>query len=301
MEGLHAVVVIFHPDVSKLDNLISAISCDVDRVWLIDNGGDFLISNLIGSKKIQNLELISPGVNIGVAKALNIGVENGLRMGGKYIITFDQDSDVGCGMLAALLSVAKNLESKGVLYAAISPRYYDVNSGRYMPFYNIVKGRMTQVKGFVNDDVVPVLTTITSGTLYRASVFKDVGYFEDELFIDHVDHEWCFRSSCKGYLTYCCWGQTLHHRIGELSRNESIFGRRLKIHSPIRNYYYFRNSIDLMYRNYIPLAWKLMIFMDLAKKTLAILLFWDSRASRVAMMVEGVSHGLRRKLGRFSG
>ena len=43
-----------------------------------------------------------------------------------------------------------------------------------------------------------ILTCVTSGSLLRLKHVKEVGYHEEKLFIDMVDHEYCLRASSMG-------------------------------------------------------------------------------------------------------
>ena len=68
-----------------------------------------------------------------------------------------------------------------------------------------------------------VRQTITSGSIVRTDVFAVVGAFDDKLFIDAVDTEFCFRCRSKGYLV--SRRQATNHdplNVGSVTRYFSI-------------------------------------------------------------------------------
>jgi rhamnosyltransferase len=267
---------------------------------LINNGGDLSGEQLSDRADGENLILISPGYNSGVAAALNFGVLKAIEDGAEYIATFDQDSIVPAGMLNRLIEVANELRLNGFSFSSVSPRYFDVNSGKFMPFYR--RGRFGMLEKIADkkiSDVFSILTTITSGTIYPISIFKDVGLFEEGLFIDHVDHEWCFRAGSLGYSAYCCWDQVLFHKIGEMAPKNALLGRALKVHRPIRNYYYCRNSVEMISRSYIPIEWRAGIFLDLILKMICACIIWGDKRERLTYIMMGLLHGVRGRFGEF--
>ena len=82
-----------------------------------------------------------------------------------------------------------------------------------------------------------------------------MGYLDESLFIDGVDHEWCWRATSKGYVSGITSNVTLTHFVGQ---NEfKIFGIQIILSSPFRYYYQTRNWLWLMRRNYVPKRWKI--------------------------------------------
>lgn len=70
----------------------------------------------------------------------------------------------------------------------------------------------------------PVFSTalITSGTLLNLSLFQKIGGFDENLFIDAVDHEYTIKSLLTGYkiIQFPCIQLT--HQIGTLVKRASI-------------------------------------------------------------------------------
>ncbi|WP_051006313.1 glycosyltransferase [Liquorilactobacillus vini] len=68
-----ALIVTYNPEVSKLLSNIKAISPQVDRVVVVDNGS-INYKNIIEVTNGLNSEMINLGKNLGIAAAQNIGM-----------------------------------------------------------------------------------------------------------------------------------------------------------------------------------------------------------------------------------
>lgn len=68
-----ALIVTYNPEISKLFSNINAISQQVDRVVVVDNGS-INYKNIIEVTNSFNIKMINLGKNLGVAAAQNIGM-----------------------------------------------------------------------------------------------------------------------------------------------------------------------------------------------------------------------------------
>ncbi|MEP6466980.1 MAG: hypothetical protein ABJB05_11780, partial [Parafilimonas sp.] len=96
----------------------------------------------------------------------------------------------------------------------------------------------------VNCNYAKVKFLITSGSVINLNLFQQVGDFDEKLFIDFVDTEYCFRSIQKGFKVIAFSNIYMHHNIGESIEKYSL--KTLKktsrfFHSSTRLYYMTRN------------------------------------------------------------
>jgi rhamnosyltransferase len=83
---------------------------------------------------------------------------------------------------------------------------------------------------------------ITSGNLVKISVFKEVNYFEDKLFIDSVDFDFCFKLKEKGYILIEATSAKLLHSCGSAAEKRLLFFKTgYTNHNYLRRYYTTRN------------------------------------------------------------
>src|SRR5690606_25538012 len=110
------------------------------------------------------------------------------------------------------------------------------------PFYREVNGRIQAVSA-VNktETVVEVDVLITSGMLVKVSVWEQGVRYDPSLFVDYTDTEWCFRARASGYHIFADLEQEMGHAPSD-EPPARIFGLNFFIYSPLRRYYYFRNS-----------------------------------------------------------
>jgi rhamnosyltransferase len=89
---------------------------------------------------------------------------------------------------------------------------------------------------------------ITSGMTFRLQDIKDIGYFDEDLFLDMVDFDICWRALANGKLIAVDKDIKMPHEVG--INTIKIPFKILPISSPIRNYYQMRNVLYCaMYKN----------------------------------------------------
>ena len=205
---------------------------------LVDNSCEENVVN-----QHSNLLYIYNNGNIGIAAAQNRGVETAKSLGCDYVLFFDQDSEYEVDMVAKMVAE----------YRAI--KQYDSHIAMLGPL--IVDKETSQVyKNSISTDtiVTKVDTIISSGSIVEVATFDIVGNMDEKLFIDLVDHEWCWRAKQRGYNCYQSSSVVLQHKVGNCSR--TLCGYPIIISAPFRYYYKYRNLLWLLRRSYVPFGWK---------------------------------------------
>lgn len=254
-----AVVVTYRPDFTALLKLLARLNKETDFV-VIDNGSEE-IARLAESITVYERcqELIRLDANVGLARALNIGIEWGKARHCDYVFLFDQDSSLCDLFVSRMIKAAKEAEqysSQGI--AALGPRIINPQTMRQTPFklFNRLLFRTDRhfakcSKNYRADFL------ITSGTLLIVRHLDEIGLMKEDYFIDNVDLEWCFRASSKGFDLIGTDEAVLYHAIGERSDNPLVRAGIMAQHQPSRTYYSSRNRIHLYGVPYSPLGWKL--------------------------------------------
>jgi rhamnosyltransferase len=201
----------------------------------------------------------------------------------------DQDSIVSDGMVFQLAEDYIFLKSKGINIAVIGPTPINkITQKEYAP-------RLRKNYPFFNDydHLIKVNELISSGSLIHLETFNDIGLMDENLFIDGVDHEWCWRANKKGY--YCAMSKKakLQHMLGEGDRK--IFGIQIAITSPFRVYFQYRNFIQLCRRNYVPIYWKINNAIKFLIKIIYYPLFVRPRILYLKNIFKGIYAGFSNK------
>ena len=227
-----AIIVSYNPDNNLLDSINLLIN-QVERIIIVDNGSESEKKKnikLIRDIDKEKIEIIFNEENLSIATALNIGVRSALKQGYNWILTMDQDSKVSKNMVEKMLEVYNGIDEK---------ERKDILS----IFPNFVDERVQSIEENSDMDTYEYVDAdITSGNLLRAEVFDKVGFFDDSLFIDLVDTDFCMRLNEKNIKMIKVRDAILYHSLGESQSVKSIFGKfNTSNHSALRRYYMTRN------------------------------------------------------------
>jgi rhamnosyltransferase len=288
-ENTCAVFVTFHPDAGFLDRL-TRVARQVGDVIVIDNGSSELeLGELRGASNTLGFALICNGENLGVAKALNQGMDLALSRGWQWALTFDQDTLAYDFLLDRLIETWRDYDSANEL-AVIGSSYLDPPSGEVYPI-ETRNGKWTECS-----------SVITSGSLISMAAFGRTGPFREEFFIDCVDDDFCFRARRMGHAILCAGGPLMEHRIGTVEYH-CFLGKKYATpnYPPVRRYYIMRNSIALAIecRSEEP-EWARGTRKKIVKDLLLTLAFESNRWRKARMCLKGLWDGLRGKFGRLT-
>ncbi|MEW5791480.1 MAG: glycosyltransferase family 2 protein [Pseudomonadota bacterium] len=283
------IIVTYNPGSYILQN-VNRLCEQVDEVVIVDNGSSTTAKELLHALDGQGtIKLIFNPENLGIAAALNIGLNYALSHGYEWAATFDQDSRVTAGMLQTMLGVAAELELDQV--AILAPRYRDQSTGRITSY---AKTDLVSRE----DGYSELVTTITSGNLVNLKAFRKIGPFKEDLFIDYVDNEYCLRCGVMGYKIYEIFSAVLEHNLGVPSQHQFLGKRPVTTnHSPLRRYYIFRNRV-YVYKQYFGShpSWVVRDISASLKEALKIVLFEENRRKKLKSIFRGIGHGM---IGRF--
>lgn len=298
--GICAIVVTFNPSLERLAVVLSSLQTQVDRIHVIDNGSEN--SDRLASmvSLISGVYLLQMDCNLGVGAALNCGAASAIAVGCDFLLLLDQDSVPAITMVADLTRGLRVLLEMGCKLAAIGPRFVNRHSKKiscHVVFSGWHVGRVDCVSTY---QPVEVDFLITSGSLIPVKSFREIGLFDENLFIDHVDTEWVLRARAKGYCFFGDCAAVMEHDLGEWRRRIWLWRwREVPIHKPFRYYYIFRNSIWLRGQPYATRVWKRVDAMRLVQLVVFMTLFHPQRFSVLRMVGRGVYDGWRGALGRM--
>ncbi len=250
-----AIVVGFFPSRPIVDRLLLSLLKQADHVIFVDNGGgeQILIDEAADRAQIDYINLAG---NKGVGCALNTGFKRALEHGCQYVATFDQDSNPPESLLSGLLQIHLDLQQQGINCAAVGPAFFDTRAEQKtsFPFYREINGHVQTVSLTAPPgDAVEVDFLITSGMLIKASVWSEGIHYNDGLFVDYTDSDWCFRARAAGYKLYTSFRQEMGHALSDAPPLR-IFGLNFFRYSPLRRYYYFRKSVLFVQQRYVSTA-----------------------------------------------
>lgn len=298
LSKVHAVVISYRPDLPALLALVGALRDQIGFTYIIDNGSDAHdLALLRQNMDCERVELVELGRNTGVATAQNRGIAKAVAAGAQFVLLFDQDSLPESDMVSRLLACVVQQRSIGVKVAAVGPRYTDERQDNPPPFIRVRNGRLLRHRCESSSDIVEVDYLVSSGCLIPVEALKAVGPMREELFIDYIDIEWGLRATDAGWRCFGCCGARMMHRLGD----EPIrrFGQEFPARSPLRHYYMMRNAVWLYIHSSLRLDWKLADGLRFPLRFGFYALFATPRSTHLRMMLRGIWHGLRGRLGPY--
>jgi rhamnosyltransferase len=303
-ERVFAVVITYLPQIQALAGLIKLLVPQVARVLIVDNSpeDDGRVDSLCEDLALEQVEFIRLGRNLGIAKALNVGIETAKSAGATHVLLSDQDSEPASDMVEGLLRAETDLREQGHRVGAVGPSFINVNSGKLFPFHVKIKGspiygRRSASPGHPH---VNALTLITSGTLIPLSAIEVIGLMREDFFIDCVDTEWCFRARARGYCLYGTGWATMLHRMGDATLRVWFFGWiKGNAHSPLRIYYQTRNLVRLHFLGYRGIRWRVRNVWSIMAIFYCHILYGKARLASLQMALRGLLDGLRGQMGEF--
>lgn len=243
MKKISAGIVTYNPKMQRLEENINAIIGQVEEIIVVDNASANIKEIEQSWADNPKITLIKNNENRGIATALNQIMEYSLKQGYVWTLTLDEDSVVPEDMIE---------------------KYMDyIDRGNTAMIVPIICDRVMSeidIKEEINSAYTLVENAITSGTLMNNLIWKKVGGFTEELFIDYVDFDYCMKVRLAKYDIVRVNSVKLLHELGnateiklftfleKLCKDGSEWKRRFSElryttnHSPKRVYYVTRNQ-----------------------------------------------------------
>lgn len=278
-EEICAGIITFNPDVNRLIKNIDAISKQVTHVYICDNGS----SNINEIKEIicncgisKEISLIRLDNNYGIAYALNRVFDIAMKIGYSWVLTLDQDS------ICPLDLIDNYIKYEGV-YSKV---------GIYCPQINdINRDENIQLK----DSAIEIEKCITSAALTLVEAWNTSGYFDEFLFIDSVDFDFCKKIRNKAFKIVQVNSVAIQHEIGKIKKF-NVLGKSFTPmnHSSFRKYYISRNAIYLS-KKYEDES-LLHSLLSIGKLFLLTVLFESKKREKLDAILKGAYDGMRLKV-----
>ncbi|MCX6060738.1 MAG: glycosyltransferase [Campylobacterales bacterium] len=276
-----ASIVLYNPDQTVIKNIKSYLD-DVDLLFAIDNSEtiNHEIVNFIS--KNSKIHYINNNGNQGIAQALNVAAKKALEKGYQWLLMMDQDSSFTSAGLNKYFHCIRNIPRSEQI-AIFSPnRFANPNAEMSCSF-------------------TEKLITITSGSLLNLTLYRHIGNFNESLFIDEVDHDYCLRAHLCHYKVIEFDTIFLCHQIGNqetIKRHGQI--QIVNIHSPLRHYYITRNCLYIFskFHNNFP-EFTRRRFLEVGKTLLFALIYGPKRLKRLKYILKAFGHFLIGRKGKY--
>jgi rhamnosyltransferase len=265
-------VVTFEPDDACLAHL-AALRGEARSLLVVDNSFTRqAIARVARTCEAAGAHVLQNRRNLGQAEALNQGCSWAEAQGYECILFFDQDTKVKRGFFEHYFEQASALP--GDLSKVVVGCQYLAVRDRMVPRLAVSRKR----------------TVITSGSLVPLSLWRRVGPFRSDYFIDHVDDEFSLRVRRAGGTIWRINDPLIDHQIGNAA------GAGGWNHSAFRWYHMVRNHLWTLreYWAFDP-VWGAYTTALKLKLALGALLHEGARAEKARAMLRGARDGLLKR------
>lgn len=212
-EKIASVIILYHPNYEEISKNISSYLDDIDILYIIGNSklDELFLENL---SKVANIKVLhNDNENLGIAKSLNQALFQAKKDNYNWLLTMDQDSHFEKNDFKLFLNDFKNYNTPVNII--------------YSPIHN---------KKFLTSNIIETNFIMTSGNIVNINLAIKIKGFDEKLFIDDVDHDFCFKSLKNKFKIIENQRVALTHNLGK-----KLGG--LTIYEPSRLYYMSRNYL----------------------------------------------------------
>lgn len=246
----------------QFEERIEKVQPFCDYIIIVDNtpnGYNFSVSQ-------SSVLILQDGKNKGLADALNDGIRVAIKLKVKYLMLFDQDSEVTEELVGKLYrSIIKANVSLGNRIC-IGPNHVDDKRNRK---------EMSNMLSFSEVTFKSVSALPTSGITFCIDALTADDYFDNEMFLDFVDFDWCWKLGKKGWMFYRIMEISMFHRLG--LGEYRVFNVKFYKTNPYRHYYQIRDTLRISFKAHTPLYSRIRLLSVIPFKVIAYpIIFGDS-------------------------
>lgn len=268
-----AGIVTYNPDVHRLRENLQSVLKQVEKAVVIDNGSSNIESIQLVLSEFPQVTLQTNRTNEGIARALNQIMDWASRFA-QWVVLLDQDTVASDDLVKLLQAHA------GDKILAVAPTVVDRSQDDTL-----------------SSDAKPydVDYCITSGALYSVDAWRNIGGYDEAMFIDFVDFDYCLRARMLGYKIVREPKAAILHEIGRITRHGPFTAYH---YSSFRSYHMARDMIYYSKKHRTsPAEFRvqrrglLSTYLVLSRKIAIVALFEEDRIQRIAALIRGIASG----------
>ena len=279
-DTIAGVVVLYNPNSDVVNNIKTYIS-QIHYLFIVDNS-DSENKNLLNTFGLTNkVKYIFNRDNLGIARALNIAVDEAIKDGYQFLLTMDQDSYFEGESINTLIRHLENYDIVGI----------------FSPFHR----NKFQSKYPGKSELEEVSNVMTSGNILNLNIVKKIGHFREDYFIDYVDIEYCLRLRKNGFKIIRVNSSVLIHNEANLDK-KNFFSltfypqnhSAIRWYYKVRNYLYMKNEYNTLFGTYFDVEKR-----NVRNSILKIILFESEKIKKFKMILTGYIHYHKQIIGKY--
>lgn len=216
-----------------------------DEVIVVDNGSVDDSNELI-KRKFPMINVIDLPKNLGFAGGVNVGIKASTS---DYVMLLNNDATCEKDCIEQLLKTAVDKQAD-IIQAVIltdEGRKIDSTGDTYTIWGLPHPSRRNESANNAPTTDQPIFSGSGGASLYKRSLFNEIGYFDEMFFAYYEDVDISMRAQLRGKKVWLSSKAIVQHKMNHTSNRMPGFGREMTI----------RNSIYLFWKNLpLPLLFK---------------------------------------------
>lgn len=251
MLNLAAIVIIYNPEelgISIVIENIKSYSPYVQKIYLVDNSKN---EHEELSAQIENSVYIFNGNKGGIGGAQNKGCEKAIADGFEWAMTMDMDTIFASSQIERYLQKVEDfmlnddsVKSFSLAAENITPHdhWSDIIKNILRPIKRKIFGERKLPPEYEYKD-----RCIASANVINLAVWKAIGGFDERLFIDQVDYDFCYRLRNAEFNIVKFNTVHIDQHFGE-AHGFTVFRKKYMKYSSFRYYHCIRNAYIMIAR-----------------------------------------------------
>lgn len=268
-----SIVVLYEPENKEIENILDYIG-SVDKAYILDNSiksREKIVNELLSiygeNKKIEYIHFHK---NIGLCKALNYGMKLAKDENFEWALLMDSDSSFNTNVVNVYKNYIRenNCSDIGVL----APIHLHDRS---------IESKFNGQR--------EVSWAMTSGCFYNISIFEETKGFKEELFVDGLDIDYCYKIHRAGYKIVEIANAKINHKPGETRvLNLGVIKLKYGVASPWR-YYMQARAIMWLILEYKAIKEVVRYCIKWGK----VLILFDDKIEYIKQLIFGTKDGIK--------
>jgi GT2 family glycosyltransferase len=238
------------------------------NIVVVENGSKDGSLELLKAR-YPEVEVLELSKNHGFAGGVNVGIKKAMADGAEFVALLNNDAIADKNWIKNLLEAMKRRPQAGIVTSKITDRekgWLDSSEEQYsiwgLPFS---KGRGERISDKYNKEGW-IFGASGGASLYRVSMLKEIGLFDEDFFAYYEDVDLSFRAQLAGWKVAYAPEAVVYHEIGATSRRIKGF----------TTYQTLKNLPQLMWKN-VPLK---LMFKVFPRFVFAYFMIWGSAIAR---------------------
>lgn len=214
------------------------------RILLVDNGSRKDIVQEI-KNRFPNLEIIENKRNLGYAGGNNVGILKAIEHGADYIFLLNNDAIVCRDVLRNLVKVMEENNCVAacqplICYFHEKDKIWSAGTKFSFGYPKLYLKNKAIEKIKLKVAFEPPFGLVGCAMLIRTSAIREVGLFDESLFLMHEETDWCIRAKKRGFKLLVVPNAIVYHKVSAT----------LEVFSKSYLYYVSRNWLRVARKNF---------------------------------------------------